>query len=174
MIDEHIDRRADVTIAAQPVTPEDAPGMGIFRFDADGQIVGFEEKPSPERLSAIGSSTPAGARFMRPAADKPFVASMGIYVFTRDVLLESLERHAGVDFGHEIIPAALGSRRVNAVPLPRLLEGRRDRRVVLRRQHHADPPARAVQLLRPAATGLHAAALPARTPASTTAPWTRR
>ena len=39
---------------------------------------------------------------------------MGIYVFTRDVLLESLERHAGVDFGHEIIPAALGSRRVNA------------------------------------------------------------
>jgi glucose-1-phosphate adenylyltransferase len=114
MIDEHIERRADVTIAAQPVTPEDAPGMGIFRFDADGQIVGFEEKPSPERLSQIGASTPAGARFMRPSADKPFVASMGIYVFTRDVLLESLERHAGVDFGHEIIPASLGSRKVNA------------------------------------------------------------
>jgi glucose-1-phosphate adenylyltransferase len=114
MIDEHIERRADVTIAAQPVTPEDAPGMGIFRFDADGQIVGFEEKPGPERLSAIGSSAPPGARFMRPSADKPFVASMGIYVFTRDVLLESLARHAGVDFGHEIIPAALGSRKVNA------------------------------------------------------------
>jgi glucose-1-phosphate adenylyltransferase len=113
MIDEHIERRADVTIAAQPVTPEDAPGMGIFRFDADGQIVEFEEKPSPERLSAIGSSAPVGARFMRPTADKPFVASMGIYVFTRDVLLESLARHAGVDFGHEIIPAALRSRRVN-------------------------------------------------------------
>jgi glucose-1-phosphate adenylyltransferase len=114
MIDEHIERRADVTIAAQPVTPEDAPGMGIFRFDADGQIVGFEEKPSPERLSAIGSSIPTGSRFMRPTSDKPFIASMGIYVFTRDVLLESLERHAGVDFGHEIIPAALASRRVNA------------------------------------------------------------
>jgi glucose-1-phosphate adenylyltransferase len=114
MIEEHAERRADITIAAQPVTPEDAPGMGIFRFDADGQIVGFEEKPSPERLGAIGSSAPAGARFMRPSADKPFVASMGIYVFTRDVLLESLERHAGVDFGHEIIPAALDSRRVNA------------------------------------------------------------
>jgi len=88
--------------------------MGIFRFDADGQIVGFEEKPKPERLSAIGSSVPAGARFVRPSADKPFIASMGIYVFTREALLESLERHEGVDFGHEIIPAALGSRRVNA------------------------------------------------------------
>jgi glucose-1-phosphate adenylyltransferase len=114
MLEDHMDRRADITIAAQPVTPEDASAMGIFRFDASGQIVGFEEKPSPERLSAIGSSTPSGARFMKPAADKPFVASMGIYIFTRDVLLESLERHAGVDFGHEIIPAALGERRVNA------------------------------------------------------------
>lgn len=114
MIEEHIDRRADITIAAQPVTPHDAPAMGIFRFDTGGQIVGFEEKPNAERLHAIGSSIPPGSRFMKPAPDKPFVASMGIYVFTRDVLLESLERHAGVDFGHEIIPAALTDRKVNA------------------------------------------------------------
>ena len=114
MIEEHVDRRADITIAAQPVTPGEAPAMGIFRFDAGGQIVGFEEKPSAERLNTIGSSIPAGSRFMQTAPDKPFVASMGVYVFTRDVLLESIERHAGVDFGHEIIPAALGARRVNA------------------------------------------------------------
>jgi glucose-1-phosphate adenylyltransferase len=113
MIEEHIERRADITIAAQPVTPHDAPAMGIFRFDTGGQIVGFEEKPNAERLSAIGSSIPSGSRFLNPSDDKPFVASMGIYVFTRDVLLESLER-PGVDFGHEIIPAALGARRVNA------------------------------------------------------------
>ncbi len=114
MIEEHVERRADITIAAQPVTPEDAPSMGIFRFDADGQIVGFEEKPDAARLNAIGSSLPSGSRFLAPSAEKPFIASMGIYVFTRDVLLESLDRHPGVDFGHEIIPAALGSRRVNA------------------------------------------------------------
>jgi glucose-1-phosphate adenylyltransferase len=114
MIEEHVDRRADITIAAQPVAAEEAPAMGIFRFDASGQIVGFEEKPNPDRLSAIGSSVPSGSRFMRPGADKPFIASMGIYVFTRDVLLDALERHQGVDFGHEIIPAALESRRVNA------------------------------------------------------------
>lgn len=114
MIKDHIERKADITIAAQPVTPEDAPAMGIFRFDAQGQIAGFEEKPNPERLNQIGTSIPAGAAFLSPSPDKPFIASMGIYVFTRKVLLESLERHPGVDFGHEIIPAALGSRRVNA------------------------------------------------------------
>jgi glucose-1-phosphate adenylyltransferase len=114
MIDEHVERHADITIAAQPVTPEDAPAMGIFRFDQQGQIVGFEEKPNAERLKSIGSSVPPGSRFLLPSSDKPFVASMGIYVFTRDVLLDALERHSGVDFGHEIIPAALGSRRVNA------------------------------------------------------------
>lgn len=114
MIEEHAERGSDITIAAQPVSPEDAPSMGIFRFDKSGQIVGFEEKPKPERLDEIGSSIPAGSRFLLPSQDKPFVASMGIYVFTRDVLLEALERHPGVDFGHEIIPAALANRRVNA------------------------------------------------------------
>lgn len=114
MIDEHIERRADITIAAQPVMPADASAMGIFQFDADGQIVGFEEKPSPDRLRAIGSSLPPGARFMEPSDQKPFVASMGIYVFSREVLLDVLDRHPGIDFGHEIIPAALESRRVNA------------------------------------------------------------
>jgi glucose-1-phosphate adenylyltransferase len=114
MIDEHIERGSDITIAAQPVSAADAPAMGIFRFDKSGQIVGFEEKPNAERLNAIGSSIPSGSRFMLPSAEKPFVASMGIYVFTREVLLEALEQHAGVDFGHEIIPAALSSRRVNA------------------------------------------------------------
>jgi glucose-1-phosphate adenylyltransferase len=114
MIDEHVERGADITIAAQPVSFEEAPAMGIFRFDQGGQITGFEEKPKPDRLGEIGSSIPSGSRFLLPSADKPFVASMGIYVFTRDVLLEALERHPGVDFGHEIIPAALGTRKVNA------------------------------------------------------------
>jgi glucose-1-phosphate adenylyltransferase len=114
MIDEHAERGADITIAAQPVSAEEAPAMGIFRFDQGGQIVGFEEKPKPDRLQAIGSSIPSGSRFLPPSPDKPFVASMGIYVFTREVLLEVLERHSGVDFGHEIIPASLADRRVNA------------------------------------------------------------
>ncbi len=114
IVDSHVDRDADITIAAQPVTPGDAASMGIFRFDRDGRIIGFDEKPDASRLSAIGASVPSGSTFIRPPADRPFVASMGIYVFSRDVLLETLEEEPGLDFGHEIIPALLGRRRVNA------------------------------------------------------------
>jgi glucose-1-phosphate adenylyltransferase len=112
LIETHIDRDADITIAAQPVSKEDAPGMGIFRFDAEGQIVGFEEKPKPERLGELGSSAPMPSPGGLLGLDKPFVASMGIYVFSHDVLHEILARDRAVDFGREIIPHALGSHRV--------------------------------------------------------------
>jgi glucose-1-phosphate adenylyltransferase len=114
LIDSHIDRNADITIAAQPVTPTDAPEMGIFMFDRGGQIVGFEEKPNDERLAQIGRSIPAGASFGGHTNEKPFIASMGIYVFSRDVLLDILKQPGPTDFGREIIPAALGTHRVNA------------------------------------------------------------
>src|SRR5688500_8844346 len=90
LIEAHIESKADITIAAQPVTPEDATGMGIFRFDSHGQITAFEEKPDAARLGQIGNSVPKGAAFARTNAAKPFMASMGIYVFSRDVLLELL------------------------------------------------------------------------------------
>jgi glucose-1-phosphate adenylyltransferase len=110
----HIDRRADITIAAQPVTPDEASSMGIFGFDRSGQIVAFEEKPDRNRLDEIGRSIPAGATFGNHAADKPFVASMGIYVFSRDVLLDVLQADDATDFGRQIIPNALGKYRVNS------------------------------------------------------------
>jgi glucose-1-phosphate adenylyltransferase len=112
LIEAHVDTRADVTIAAQPVTPDDATQMGIFRFDGDGQIEGFEEKPSAARLAEMGSSQPGGASFVQQDPDKPFVASMGIYVFSRDVLFEVLHRYGYVDFGKEVIPASLARHRV--------------------------------------------------------------
>jgi glucose-1-phosphate adenylyltransferase len=114
MVDAHIDRGADITIAALPMGPETASEMGIFRFGRDGQIVGFEEKPSPERLGQIGRSIPAGATIPGYAPEKPFIASMGIYVFSRDVLLDILKESDAQDFGREIIPAALNTHRVNA------------------------------------------------------------
>jgi glucose-1-phosphate adenylyltransferase len=114
LIDSHVDRNADITIAAQPVAPESASEMGIFVFDRDGQISAFEEKPNAERLGQIGRSIPAGSTFGGYSAEKPFVASMGIYVFSRDVLLDILNQPGATDFGREIIPAALSSHRVNA------------------------------------------------------------
>jgi glucose-1-phosphate adenylyltransferase len=114
MIDSHVDRRADVTIAAQPVGVADATQMGIFRFDHDGQIIAFEEKPNEARLAAIGQSIPRGARFATQTADKPYVASMGVYVFSRDVLLDMLAGGSAKDFGREIIPSALEKYRVQS------------------------------------------------------------
>jgi glucose-1-phosphate adenylyltransferase len=107
LVDGHIDHKADITIAAQPVAAGDAPAMGIFSFDRTGRIIAFEEKPQGDRLAAIGRSIPAGATFAAHAPEKPFVASMGIYVFSRDVLLDILERDSAKDFGREVIPAAL-------------------------------------------------------------------
>src|SRR5579863_4244562 len=114
LIDAHVDRKADITIAAQPVTIEEASALGIFGFDRSGQIVMFEEKPKRDRLEAIGQSLPEGARFAAHNPEKPFVASMGIYVFSRDVLLDMLEQDSARDFGREVIPSALGRYRVSA------------------------------------------------------------
>jgi glucose-1-phosphate adenylyltransferase len=113
LIEAHIEGRADITIAAQPVTREEATEMGIFRFDDEGQIVAYEEKPSDARLGEIGSSMPSRSKAASVTAEKPFVASMGIYVFSRDVLLEILQQ-PGVDFGKEILPKALGTHRVHS------------------------------------------------------------
>jgi glucose-1-phosphate adenylyltransferase len=113
LIDSHVENSADITIAAQPVTAVDATQMGIFLFDEGGQIRGFEEKPNAARLAAMGSSVPKGTVMTGGVTpDKPFVASMGIYVFSRDVLLEMLEQ-PGIDFGKELIPQALTTREVN-------------------------------------------------------------
>ncbi len=113
LIDAHIESQADITIAAQPVVPADATQMGIFLFDTLGHISGFEEKPNADRLAEMKSSAPRGTVVGGLSADKPFVASMGIYVFSRDALLETLKR-PGIDFGKEIIPSALGALNVQA------------------------------------------------------------
>ncbi len=112
LVEAHIESSADITIAAQPVSADDATQMGIFRFDDDGQITSFEEKPNAARLAQIGTSTPRRMSSGGVTADKPFVASMGIYVFSREVLLEILQR-PGIDFGKEIIPTSLATHRVH-------------------------------------------------------------
>ena len=109
LIDAHRAGGADVTIAAQPVDRATATQMGIFRFDHDGRIVAFEEKPKLDRLGQIERSIPAGAAFAPHSDEQPFMASMGVYVFSRRVLLDMLHESAGVDFGRELIPAALGT-----------------------------------------------------------------
>jgi glucose-1-phosphate adenylyltransferase len=114
LVESHIETGADITIAAQPVSAAEAPDMGILTFTGGGQIAGFEEKPRPDRLTEIGASAPPGTPAVPLSPDKPFVASMGIYVFSRDVLHEILAADMAVDFGREVIPHALAAQRVHA------------------------------------------------------------
>jgi glucose-1-phosphate adenylyltransferase len=113
LLDAHIEQRADITIGALPSTPEDATSMGIFTFDRTGHITAFEEKPNAERLRQMKTSTPEGASGLTLDDDKPFMASMGIYMFSRKVLLDMLEQE-GNDFGRQLIPQALSRYRVSA------------------------------------------------------------
>jgi glucose-1-phosphate adenylyltransferase len=101
----HREQRADVTIAVQPVGPEAATRLGILRKDVDGRITSFHEKPAADELQGLESA---------PGADKPYMASMGIYLFRADVLNQVLERTEAEDFGREIIPAAIEKFRVYA------------------------------------------------------------
>jgi len=114
LIEAHIERDADITIAAQPVSPEMGTEMGIFSFDVSGQIVGFEQRPRPERLAEMRSSAPAHSPAGLLSPDRPFLASMGIYVFSREVLYDVLNSTTGVDFGREVIPSAITTHRVHA------------------------------------------------------------
>src|SRR5689334_1643753 len=114
LIESHIERDADITIAAQPVAPPDATDMSVFRFDTSGQITGLDQKPSAERLAEMRSSAPSHSPTGLLTPDKPFLASMGIYVFSREVLYDVLQKNRGVDFGREVIPAALTKHRVHA------------------------------------------------------------
>jgi glucose-1-phosphate adenylyltransferase len=107
-VDLHRERDADVTIAVQPVTPTDAARFGILQTDERGRIVAFKEKPkTPEEQAGLESGDDP---------EKPFLASMGIYVFRTDVLETLLTGHDEEDFGKHIIPIALETYRVYAYP----------------------------------------------------------
>jgi glucose-1-phosphate adenylyltransferase len=113
LVESHIERDADITIGAQPVGPDEATEMGIFSFDASGKIVGFHHKPDAKQVAEMRSSAPAHSPAGLLTPDKPFLASMGIYVFSRDVLYDVLDRNRAVDFGREIIPSSLETYRVH-------------------------------------------------------------
>lgn len=106
-VELHREKRADVTIAVQPVGRADAPRFGILKTDEDERITAFHEKPQADQLDGLESVS---------GSDKPYLASMGIYVFRADVLREVLELSDAEDFGRQIIPAAIESHRVYAFP----------------------------------------------------------
>jgi glucose-1-phosphate adenylyltransferase len=108
LIDLHRQRGADATIAVLPVPAEDAPRFGILKTDAQDRIVAFQEKPQEgEGLRELES---------RPGDGRPYLASMGIYVFDTETLTQLLNDTDGVDFGRHIIPGAIEAGHTYAFP----------------------------------------------------------
>ncbi len=111
----HYDSGADLTISAVPCTPGEAEGFGLLKSDDDGGIVEFKEKPSGKELEAMRVDTSRFGLSGEESGKRPYLASMGIYLFKYDSLVELLSRDdSWVDFGGQIIPAAIGSLNVQA------------------------------------------------------------
>ena len=104
----HFETNADVTVSVIPFVREAAEEFGLLKADSSGRITEFREKPKGEALEAMRVDTTAFGLSAEEAARRPFLASMGIYVFNYKWLTELLARDkTRVDFGREVIPAAI-------------------------------------------------------------------
>ncbi|MGI6138013.1 MAG: glucose-1-phosphate adenylyltransferase [Candidatus Hydrogenedentales bacterium] len=116
LVQTHLDKDADITVAALPVTREAASGFGILKVNNHSAIKRFVEKPSEEKvLDSLITSKKVFNDFGLDADGKDYLASMGIYVFKAEVLERLLtQTPEWVDFGKEVLPNALKTHRVFA------------------------------------------------------------
>lgn len=112
----HLAAGAEATIAVKPVTRGEAPELGLLKVDGSGRVVSFVEKPSTdEALDAMAVDTQAFGLSEEEAAARPFLASMGIYIFSTSVLEERLAAHPDhTDFGKHVIPSMIAEHHVQA------------------------------------------------------------
>lgn len=113
MLETHKKSGADATIGALPVDRRKAASFGIMRLDDEGRVQGFLEKPKTEEELKIVRTDPKwiNARGIK-SNGRDCLASMGIYVFNRDVLVDVLSKTNYTDFGKEIFPASIRTRKV--------------------------------------------------------------
>ena len=106
VIQFHIDSNAEITVAAVPVSAESAPSLGIMKTQKDGRTIAFKEKPKTEDLADMHSE--------RRSDGRDYLASMGIYVFKKQFLVDLLTKSMAADFGRDLIPQAIHNHRVMA------------------------------------------------------------
>ncbi len=114
-IQRHRDTNADITLSVIPIDDRRASDFGLMKINESGRVIDFSEKPKGEALAQMRVDTTVLGLTKEQAELQPYIASMGIYVFKKDVLIkllkESLER---TDFGKEIIPDAAKDHNVQA------------------------------------------------------------
>jgi len=114
-LQRHHETGADVTVSVIPCEARSASEFGLLKTDENGRIVEFKEKPKGDELLAMQVDTMRLGLDANEAARRPYLASMGIYVFKYDHLEQLLaDDPKGIDFGKHVIPAAINARNVQA------------------------------------------------------------
>jgi len=103
MIKKHEESNAEISIATYPVNAKDATGFGLLKTDAENTITSFIEKPDADLLPDWTSDV---SQEMKNEG-RNYLASMGIYIFNRDLLIELMNNPDTIDFGKEIIPQSI-------------------------------------------------------------------
>ncbi|KAJ8442002.1 hypothetical protein Cgig2_020147 [Carnegiea gigantea] len=116
LVQNHLDRNSDITVSCVPVAESRASDFGLVKIDSNGRVVQFSEKPRGPDLEAMRFDTHVLGLSPEDALKNPYIASMGIYVFKRDVLLELLTKTYATanDFGSEILPSAVKEQNIQA------------------------------------------------------------
>ncbi len=114
-VQRHRETNADITLSVLPMDEKRASDFGLMKIDGHGRVVDFSEKPKGEALRNMQVDTASLGLSPEEAKKSPYIASMGIYVFKKDVLINLLESHPEqTDFGKEIIPEAAPTHNVQA------------------------------------------------------------
>ena len=114
-VKRHRETNADITLSVVPVDERKAPELGLMKIDAQGRITDFSEKPQGDALRAMQVDTSVLGLSAEKAKLNPYIASMGIYVFKKEVLHNLLEKYEGAtDFGKEIIPDSANDHNLQA------------------------------------------------------------
>jgi len=112
----HLDSKADITVSTIPVRAEQAFGFGIMKVDENSQIQLFHEKPAANELGNLDSKLAGDFDAEQFPEGKAYLASMGIYVFSKKLLIKILASTSEHDFGKNIIPDSINQYRVMSYP----------------------------------------------------------
>ena len=114
-VKRHRETNADITLSVVPIDDKRASSFGLMKIDDNGRGVDFAEKPSGDALKQMLVDTTTLGLTPAQATESPYIASMGIYVFKKEVLEKLLQDNPKqTDFGKEIIPSAASDYNIQA------------------------------------------------------------
>ncbi|MBC6421229.1 MAG: glucose-1-phosphate adenylyltransferase [Hormoscilla sp. SP5CHS1] len=106
-VGRHRETGADITLSVLPIDEKRASDFGLMKIDDTGRVIDFSEKPKGDALKQMAVDTTTLGLMPAEATERPYIASMGIYIFSKEVMNKLLKDNPDqTDFGKEIIPGA--------------------------------------------------------------------